>query len=132
LALSTEQARVLIDAARDAQRHAYAPYSNFHVGAAVLTGSGDFYTGCNVENASYGATLCAERVAIAKMVSSGVRDLRAVAVFTTADEPAMPCGICRQTLLEFGADIDVVVSNGVTTEATTLLDLLPRPFRLDR
>lgn len=93
--------RSLVEAARDAQRHAYAPYSNFPVGAALLTREGRIITGANVENASYGLTLCAERVAVARAVSEGYRRFRAIAIVAPHPVPA-PCGACRQVLAEFG------------------------------
>src|SRR6478736_1354176 len=97
-----ELAEALIESARAVRDNAHAPYSGFHVGAAVMSESGHIYVGCNVENASYGATLCAERSAIAQMVAAGEKRLTNVAVFVDADEPAMPCGVCRQVIAEFG------------------------------
>jgi cytidine deaminase len=88
-------------AALAVQRNAYAPYSKYHVGASIWTTSGRFFSGCNVENASYGLCCCAERSAIAAMVSAGQRDLAALAVVTTGDTPGSPCGMCRQVLSEF-------------------------------
>lgn len=122
----------LLERARTARQQAYAPYSRFAVGAALRTASGKIYAGCNVENASYGATICAERSAIVQMVSAGERKIEAIAVVTDAEQPAMPCGICRQCLLEFGDRIAVVAANEHTHIQTTLLDLLPLPFLLER
>ncbi|MFO0675020.1 MAG: cytidine deaminase [Polyangiaceae bacterium] len=99
----------MIEAAKATRRNAHAPYSNYHVGAALLTGSGAVVTGCNVENASYGATICAERMAIGQMVSRGEKDLRAVVVVTAGITPAPPCGMCRQVLVEFARDIPVIL-----------------------
>ena len=121
----------LRDAARAAREQAYAPYSGFQVGAAVLSSTGRRYLGCNVENASYGATLCAERAAVAAMVSAGDREIVAVAVFTDADPPAMPCGICRQVLFELGRDAVVVVASPRAERRTSLGVLLPNAFRLE-
>jgi len=101
--------RDLIAAAMQAREHAYAPYSRFAVGAAVLTEAGHIVTGCNVENASLGLTVCAERVAIWKAVSEGETDFRALAVVT--DVGATPCGACRQVMTEFGTDLPVLVAN---------------------
>lgn len=101
----------LIDRAKAAREHAYAPYSHFPVGAALLGKSGRVYTGCNVENASYPAGICAERCAIAKAVSEGERDFLAIAVVADTAGPCAPCGMCRQVLAEFGHDLQVVMAN---------------------
>lgn len=101
----------LIKAAREYREKAYAPYSNFKVGAAVETGSGKIYGGCNVENTSYGMTICAERVAIAKAVSEGERVIKRMAVVTSSKDVSLPCGACRQVLIEFGKDAEVVCSD---------------------
>jgi cytidine deaminase len=129
--MTDDELRTLLQVASAAQARAHAPYSRFQVGAAVLSSSGQVFAGCNVENASYGATLCAERVAIGAMIAAGERKLKAVAVFTTADPPAMPCGICRQVLLEFDDQAVVVVSNGSQVQQIGLRELLPAPFQLD-
>lgn len=122
----------LVASAREARRHAYAPYSGFAVGAAVLTGSGRVFSGCNVENASYGATLCAERVAAAQAVASGERQILAVAVVSDAPQPTPPCGICRQTLAEFGPRMWVLMDNGRDRRKVTLDELLPDAFTRER
>jgi cytidine deaminase len=125
--------RELVELAERVRGNAYARYSNFHVGAALRTLRGGVYSGCNVENASYGATLCAERSAIAAMVAAGEREIDAVAVFTDADPPSMPCGICRQVLLEFGGEkMLIVAASPRGLRLTTLSDLLPQPFLLSR
>ncbi len=119
----------LAGAARAARRRAYAPYSRFKVGAAVRAG-GAIHRGCNVENASYGLTLCAERVAVAAAVAAGARRLDAVAVASGTDEPIPPCGMCLQTLAELaGPELPVrlVGARGRTVD-TTLGELLPRAF----
>jgi cytidine deaminase len=126
----TEDLSELVQAAQQAAAHAYAPYSRYQVGAAVRGASGRLYTGCNVENASYGATICAERVAIGKLVSAGETEFVAVAVWTTGPEPAMPCGICRQVLAEFGMSAVVVVALPGLVRQTTLSALFPEPFVL--
>ena len=119
----------LISAARIAREHAHAPYSNFRVGAAVRAKSGRVFTGCNVENATFGLTLCAERVAIFKAISEGERGFDAVAVVADTDALTPPCGSCRQILWEFCGDIEVTLSNlHGKTEAMRLKDLFPRPF----
>lgn len=119
----------LIEQAMQARQRAYAPYSGFAVGAAVLAASGRVITGCNVENASYGLTICAERVALFKALSEGIRDFRRLAVVTDTGELTFPCGACRQVLWEFSPDLVVVVANLRGERQTHLLrDLLPAPF----
>jgi cytidine deaminase len=126
----------LVRAASDARARAYAPYSRYRVGAAILTRSGAVYAGCNVENATYGATLCAERSAVAAMVTGGDRDPIAVAVVSAGPEAASPCGICRQVLVEQAEDMRVfLVAEGrdgkvIARRATRLARLLPEAFRL--
>jgi len=123
----------LVERARVARERAYAPYSKYCVGASVRTASGALFAGCNVENASYGATACAERNAIAAMVQGGERRAIAVAVFTEGPTPAMPCGICRQVLWELGsADTVVVAACPGAVRVTTLGALLPEAFELER
>jgi cytidine deaminase len=122
----------LVKAARAVRRHAYAPYSRFRVGAAVLDEAGRVHVGCNVENASYGLTVCAERNALAAAVSAGARAIKAVAVVTGARPPASPCGACRQVLAELGGDGMPVLLTGPTgpVKARRLGALLPEAFRL--
>lgn len=128
----TEEA--LIDAAKKVRANAHAPYSHYHVGAAIVTRSGRVFTGCNVENASYGATICAERNAIFQMVAAGEREPVTCAVVTSGPKPGSPCGMCRQVLAEFAADMDVVLVAVSSTGApdavkrTTLATLLPDAF----
>ena len=122
----------LAAAALAVRRHAYAPASDFQVGAAVLADDGRVFVGCNVENASYGLTICAERAAVSAAVAAGVRSLQAVAVATDLPEPASPCGACRQVLAEFGRRQHVVmVGRGGARRQTTLDRLLPDPFTFD-
>lgn len=118
----------LVSAAKDVRTRAHAPYSGYMVGAAVLTTDGRVFTGCNVENASYGLSVCAERHAVAAAVAAGCRDLAGVAVVTQSDPPAAPCGACRQVLAEFG-DFPVILAglDGVR-ESTTVRALLPLAF----
>jgi cytidine deaminase len=118
----------LVAAARAAQRRAYAPYSNFHVGAALESDDGAVFVGCNVENASYGLTICAERAAICAAVSAGVRKFRRAVVVSDSDPPAAPCGACRQVLAEFGRDLRVDVVGPAGTTSWSLSDLLPAAF----
>jgi cytidine deaminase len=119
----------LIEAALRARENAHAPFSHFLVGAALEDSAGRIHTGCNVENASYGLTLCAERVAVFKAVSEGARQFRRVAVVADTDTLTPPCGACRQILWEFCGDVELALSNlHGKTETFRLKDLLPRPF----
>lgn len=123
----------LVAAARAVRANAYAKASDFAVGAAVRADDGRTFVGCNVENASYGLTICAERAAVCAAVAAGARRLVAVAVVTDLDDPARPCGACRQVLAEFGADMEVVLAGrGEALVRTTLDVLLPDPFVFDR
>jgi cytidine deaminase len=121
----------LIEAARRVRAHAHAPYSKYAVGAAVRGASGRVYAGANVENASYGLALCAERSAVATAVAAGEKTIIACAVITSTSPPAAPCGMCRQVLAEFGPDeLPVALLNDRgEREDTTLGQLLPRAFR---
>ena len=119
----------LIAAAKRARENAHAPYSDFRVGAAVRAKSGRIFGGCNVENATYGLTVCAERLAIFKAVSEGERGFDAVAVVTDSEKLTPPCGACRQIIWEFCADVPVILSNlQGKTEITRMRDLFPKPF----
>lgn len=130
--MSPDERAELIRQARDVRLRAYAPASDFQVGAAVLTDDGRTFVGCNVENASYGLTICAERAAICAAVAAGARNVRAVAIVTDLDEPARPCGACRQVLAEFGKDMQVVLAGrGEQVVTTSLATLLPEPFTFD-
>lgn len=115
----------LVEAAWNARQRAYAPYSNFAVGAALLAADGRIFGGCNVENLSYGLTNCAERVAIGAAVAAGVRDFVAVAVVADTGVPISPCGACRQVLAEFGVP-RVILANRTECLEFTLEELLPR------
>ena len=117
----------LVKAATDARGRAYAPYSRFRVGAAVLAG-GDLYTGCNVENASYGLTMCAERSAVFAAVAAGRRRIDAVAIVGDGATPTAPCGACRQVLHEFGPAMQVIMVGGGETVTRPLTELLPLAF----
>lgn len=119
----------LVAAAKQARENAHAPYSNFRVGAALRAKSGRVYTGCNVENATYGLTVCAERVAIFKAISEGERGFDAIAVVTHTEALTPPCGACRQIMWEFCGDVDVILANlAGKTEVHRLSSLFPKPF----
>ena len=121
----------LYKAAKEATKNSFAPFSNFHVGAALLTTDGQIYTGCNVENSSYGATICAERTALVKAVSEGFREFSALAVVSQEGE-AWPCGVCRQVLYEFSPGMLVITGNDTQLDMMTLEELLPHGFRLEK
>lgn len=123
----------LVAASRDVRTKAYARYSGYHVGAAILTASGDIFTGCNVENASYGLTICAERGAVCAAIAAGQRDIVAACISLTGQP--VPCGTCRQFLYEFNPQMILLLDNldqpDAPPEAVCLAELLPRGFRLE-
>ncbi len=124
-----EKEQKLIEAAKLARTRAYAPYSNFQVGAAVESENGDIYIGCNVESASYGLTVCAERVAIWKGISCGETRFTQIAVVVDTEDLTPPCGVCRQIIWEFCGDVPVILSNlDGKTETLMMSELLPRAF----
>ena len=127
--MTTEERERMLEAAVEARANAYAPYSGFAVGAAALGSHGGIYAGCNVENASYPVSLCAERGAIAMAVAAGETGIDAVLILSDATQPCPPCGMCRQALAEFGPDMVVVMvgAEGAFRE-TTLRALLPAAF----
>jgi cytidine deaminase len=119
----------LIDAARRVRLNAHSPYSGFQVGAALETSAGVIIAGCNVENATYGLTICAERVAIVKAISDGEREFVRIAIVADTDAPTPPCGACRQILWEFGGDLEIILANLTEVKGVyRLADLLPLPF----
>ena len=126
----------MVDAAKAVRDHAYAPYSKFRVGAAILTESGDMFTACNVENASFGATICAERGAVMAMVAAGQNDPILAVVVTEGDAPAAPCGMCRQVLAEFNPTLKIVCvsesKKGDQVKAHALDKIFPEVFRLKK
>jgi len=131
--LSPQERQSLLAAAREALQRAYARYSNFRVGAAVLTEQGEIFAGCNVENASYGLTICAERSAIFTAVQSTKAPklaIRAVAVVNGDDVPCSPCGACRQVIFEFGENATVIFKGQHEYQEMSIADLLPENFRL--
>lgn len=131
--ISAQEREQLLSSARDALTRSYARYSNFRVGAAVLTDQGEIFTGCNVENASYGLTNCAERSAIFTAVQetkAARLSIRAVAVVTADDVPCSPCGACRQVIFEFGENAIVIFKGQKGYQEMPINDLLPESFRL--
>lgn len=124
----------LIALAQTARTRAYAPYSNFSVGAALLTAKGNVYLGCNIENAAYGPSNCAERTAIFKAVSEGERDFAALAVVADVERPIAPCGVCRQVMTEFFTDqVEIYLANGSGQyQQTTISQLLPGAFTSEK
>jgi cytidine deaminase len=129
LPAGSRQRTVLVERAMAAMERAYAPYSGFRVGAALLAADGSITDGCNVENASYPAGICAERGAIVAAIARGVRDFTAIVIATEADRPTSPCGICRQVMIEFAPDLEVVsVTRDGAHARWTMSDLLPEAF----
>ncbi len=127
--MTIEEVEVLILAATDARMQAFAPYSNFSVGAALLAADGTIWAGCNVESASYGLTICAERVALVKAISEGQRDFTGIAIVTNVEQLTPPCGACRQLLWEFAPNADVILANLQGNRATyRIAELLPHGF----
>jgi cytidine deaminase len=118
----------LVESARAVQQRAYAPYSRFRVGCALESDDGRVFVGCNVENASYGLTICAERAAVCAAVAAGARRLRRAVVVTDVDPPAAPCGACRQVLSEFGRDLRVEGVGPSSSVSWTMVELLPSAF----
>lgn len=119
----------LLQAALDARAHAHAPFSGFRVGAALEDAGGGIHTGCNVENATYGLTVCAERVAVFKAISEGARKFRRIAVAADTEDLAPPCGACRQIVWEFCGDIEIALVNPRgKTETYRMSTLFPKPF----
>ena len=118
----------LVRRARAVMANAYAPYSHFHVGAAIEADDGSIHVGCNVENASYGLTICAERMAVGAAVAAGKRNLVRLAVASAVEPPATPCGACRQLLAEFGLDLEIIAVGPKSERRWTLRELLPEAF----
>ena len=131
--LSPQERDMLLDTARKALQRAYAPYSKFQVGAAILTEQGEVFSGCNVENASYGLTICAERSAIftaVQAITAAKLAVRAVAVVNGDEVPCSPCGACRQVIAEFGENAIVIFKGQHSYQEMPIADLLPETFRL--
>ena len=129
--LTQQEIDLLLDKAQEARDHSYAPYSHYHVGAALLTADGQIYQGCNIENAAYGPSNCAERTAFFKAVYDGHRAFRAIAIIATGEEMGFPCGVCRQVMAEFcGGDFLIVTANRDRTrvDVSTFETLLPHSF----
>ncbi len=128
----TSELEALLAAARAVRDRAYAPYSAFHVGSALRAENGAIFVGCNVENASYGATICAERSAVLAMVAAGQRVIGSIAVFTEAETLTMPCGLCRQVIAEFQRDTQLIVANPRQRRVLMFSDIFPEPFVFER
>lgn len=126
--ITETQKQVLCQKAKEASELSYSPYSCFPVGAAVLTKSGEIYTGANVENASFGLTICAERVALVKAVSEGHNEFQAITVYAKKSNSTSPCGACRQFIIEFGEDIEVFYYNNANLICALSAELLPNSF----
>ena len=126
---SAERWQAVLEAALAARNRAYAPYSHFAVGAAVQAKSGVIYSGCNVENASYGLTICAERTALVQAIAAGEREFSILAVVADTPQPVAPCGACRQVMAEFGVDIIVLANLAGDVSVYRLEELLPAAFR---
>jgi cytidine deaminase len=129
--LESEGVEKLVAAARLARERAVAPYSNFPVGAAVMCADGRVFEGCNIENAAYGLTICAERVALFAAIAAGCRQVDAIAIAGPDEEPLSPCGACRQVMLELAADADVIMAGEDTRRIRLVRDLLPDAFGED-
>ena len=133
--MTKEQKAKLIEKAKRVRKHAYTPYSNFKVGAAVLCKNGRMFSGCNVENISLGLSICAERSAIVKAFSEGCRDLTHIVIVTESKIPSSPCGICRQVFYEFNPDMEVILTNlegkEIVKKAKDLLPLAYKRLRLE-
>jgi cytidine deaminase len=127
--ISDSQLTTLKQAAIDASRNAWCPYSNFRVGAALLAADGRIFAGCNIENASHGLTICAERNAMGNAIGAGCREFEALLIFTATQKPTAPCGACRQVIIEFAPDIDVIsVCDGPDEIRVQMQELLPHSF----
>lgn len=124
--------KLLMEKAKKASKKSYSPFSKFAVGAAVLAKNGKIYTGCNVENSSFGMTICAERCAIFKAVSEGVREILAVAIFSPNEDDCYPCGACRQVMYEFQGDeeVSIITNNKDNLNIRKLSDFLPYGFKI--
>ncbi len=122
--------RELLDISLENRKNSYAPYSKVHVSASLLTEDGEIFNGVNVENSSYGATICAERSAIVSAVSQGYTKFKAIAISSNLEETISPCGICRQFILEFGSDIDVILGDENEEKVYKINELIPNGFLL--
>jgi cytidine deaminase len=133
LPVQAQEFTSLVEEATKAMAHAYAPYSAFPVGAAILTTRGRIFSGCNVENASYGATTCAERIALYNAISSGERSFAAMALVARAVQPPVPCGLCLQVITEFAPELSIVMVNleGMV-RICSLKEFLPKPFLFNK
>ena len=124
--------KILMDKAKEASKLSYSPFSNFAVGACVLASSGKMYSGCNIENSSFGMTICAERCAIFKAISEGEKEILAVAIFSPNEDDCFPCGACRQVMYEFQGEreIEIITERCNNLNIKTMSDFLPFGFRI--
>jgi len=124
--------KLLMDKAKEASKKSYSPFSKFAVGAAVIAGSGMIYAGCNIENSSFGMTICAERCAIFKAISEGEKEIKAVAIFSPNEDDCFPCGACRQVMYEFQGEEDIKIVTEANSELNirTMSDFLPFGFKI--
>jgi len=126
---SDKMYKEIIEKAIEARKKAYVPYSNFPVGAAVKIKEGKYFTGCNIESASFTPTICAERTALSKAISEGYRDIEAIAVVGSFDDYTYPCGVCRQFIVEFGKNIEIIVAKNIEDyKVYKITELLPHSF----
>jgi cytidine deaminase len=126
--MNTTTEQTLIQKAKEARTFSQAKYSNFKVGAALLTESGEIITGCNVESSSYGLTICAERVALTKALSEGITKFKTIAIAAKDGEFCPPCGACRQLLFDYAPELEIILTNGTEKRTYKLKDLLPHAF----
>lgn len=124
--------KLLLERAKEAALGAYAPYSGYHVGAAIMTGEGEIFTGANIENASYSLTVCAERTALFTAINQGKRDFVGIGIYVDSEENFPPCGACRQVLAEFAPNLPIIYGNRLSSTETDLAKLLPGAFNLKK
>ena len=127
-----EKEERLLQTAKNASENAHCPYSHFRVGAALVCKNGDIYTGCNIENSSFGLSICAERVAVFKAISDGIKEFSMIAIYTESDRIVYPCGACLQVLAEFAPDIELILTNGKQRVRCSLEELNVRKVEFEK